>query len=249
MTRVIFRIDDVCAHTAPAELETLYAGCWARGWPLCFSVIPHTAYRFSPQGPIPADPLPITANPALVEFLGRLVRDGLAEIALHGWAHHHGEWATGDAPITRGLDLLRSTWPGAAIRVAVPPHDYVSSPGLAALRAAGLDLCTTWAAAHGGTRAAHWWGRLRRWVGVPFGRVSADVWTTDVRLLDFDGPPVHDWPVTRRLLRGAARRRIPLVLTQHPWHIAADAGRRTRWDRWQEQLAVLDDVQVVTYHG
>ncbi len=240
MKRVILRVDDICAHTDPADLDTIYGPCWERGFPVCFSVIPQSAYRFEPGGPVSAPPTDIHENRALVEMLCDHVRAGRVEITLHGWQHHHGEWAKCDGVeerIEAGRTLLQTLGP---VRVAVPPHDYLSPGGYRALRGAGLDICSSWAAAHGGTRPAYWWGRLRRWAGCPFAPARHNRWPTDVDVLDFAGPEGGDWPVTRRLLRLAEGWQTPVVFVQHPWRVQT---RLDRWRRWLDQITALPDVQ------
>jgi hypothetical protein len=246
MKRVILRIDDVCAYTDTADLQALYGPCWERGSPVCLAVIPHTAYRFGPDGPLPAQPADIRHNAELVEALGRHIRAGLVEIALHGWQHHYGEWALPgeiENRIVPGREVLEAAWPEMAVRVAVPPHDYLSPHGLRALRGLGLAVCSTWAATHGGTSAAHWRGRLRRLAGLPFARAAHSLWPTDVDLLDFAGPERDNWPITMRLLRLAERWETPVVFVQHPWCISNSRARSDRWRRWLDQIASLPDVQ------
>jgi hypothetical protein len=236
MKRVILRVDDIGAYADPADLDMMYGPCWERGIPVCFSVIPTSAYRFEPDGPLPAPPADIHDNSALVDMLRDHVRAGRVEIMLHGWQHHHGEWAKSDGiaeNIEAGCALLADIGP---VRVAVPPHDYLSPTGYRALRRAELGICSSWAATHGGTRLAHWRGRLRRY---PFAPVSRQRWPTDVDLLDFAGAERDDWPVTHRLLRQAERWQTPVVFVQHPWRVQT---RLDRWRRWLDQVAALPDV-------
>jgi hypothetical protein len=241
MKRVILRVDDICAHTDPGDLESLYGRCWERGIPVCFSVIPMSAYRFEPNGPVSAPPTEIHDNRALVELLRDHVRAGRVEITLHGWQHHHGEWAESgdiDARIDAGRAQLETIGP---VRVAVPPHDYLSPAGYRALRRSGLGICSSWAAVHGGTRFAHWRGRFRRY---PFAPVKRNLWPTDADLLDFAGSECDDWPVTLQLLRRAEQWQTPVVFVQHPWRIRTQLDR---WWRWLEQVTALPDVQFERY--
>jgi hypothetical protein len=245
MTQVILRVDDICATTRPADVATLYGPAWTRGVPLCCGVIPVAAYRFAPGGPLPDDPVDIRANPELVALLAAQQRAGLAAILLHGLHHHPGEWATASPAtiadrVRAGRDVLRAAWPDAPLHVAVPPHDYLSPAGLHALRTAGWAVCSSWAAVHGGTRRAHWQGRLRRGRGLPFAPPADGRWPTDITLLDFAGPEAGDWPHTRRVLRLAARWACPVVFVQHPWRLLHADGtlnaRGARWRRWLDRL-------------
>jgi hypothetical protein len=173
----------------------------------------------------------------LVDMLRDHIRAGRVEITLHGWQHHRGEWARSDGIAERieaGRALLETLAP---VRVGVPPHDYLSPEGRRALHRAGLGICSSWAAVHGGTRFAHWWGRVRRY---PFAPASHHCWPTDVDLLDFTGSERDDWPVTLRLLRQAERWNTPVVFVQHPWRIH---NQPDRWRRWLDQVAALPGVR------
>jgi hypothetical protein len=241
MKRVILRADDVCATTEVTQLRRVYDPCWVQGHPVCLAVIPASAYRFTPRGPEPVAPRPLGANEALCELLGELVREGLAEILLHGRRHHPGELARGTAAevggqLDAGLAALRETLPEAQVRVLVPPHDYCSPVGIAAARERGLEVCSTWAATRGGGRLAHWWGRARRLLGRPFAPPRDGLWPTDVTLLDFeDGDGARDTRVTERLLDRAEGWDAPLVLPHHPWRLQG-AG----YDRWLAWLGAMD---------
>jgi hypothetical protein len=256
MTRVILRIDDVCAQTDVVALQAICDPCWERGIPVCVSVIPQSAYRFGSEGPIPDAPTDILANAALVALLAAKRRAGLVEIALHGWQHHYGELAQGPtveigARIGMGLDLLRRAWPVAPIRVVVPPHDYLSRTGWHAIRGLDLGICSSWAATHGGGRRAHWRGRFRRWRGIPFGVAQDARWPTDIDLLDFAGPEADDWPATGRLLVRAQRAHTSIVFVQHYWRLlcadCAPNARFDRWRRWLDQITALPDVRFERY--
>jgi hypothetical protein len=200
-------------------------------------VIPMSAYRFEPDGSVPAPPADLHHNRALADMLRDHVRAGRVEITLHGWQHHHGEWAEADRiaeNVEAGHALLADLGP---VRVAVPPHDYLSPTGYRALRRAGLGICSSWAAVHGGTRLAHWRGRRRRY---PFAPATQDHWPTDVDLLDFAAAERDDWPVTRHLLRRAEKWQTPVVFVQHPWRIQTQMDR---WRRWLDQVTTLPDVR------
>lgn len=240
LPRLILRVDDIHAATEPADLIRLYGPVWARGGTVCFSVIPQAAYRFDAAGIAPTPPVDLRVNPALCDFLATQVRAGRAEIALHGWQHTPGELTTGrpaelQARLAAGWAALRSALPGVPVQVLVPPHDALSRAGLAAARALGLSVCSTWAATHGGTRLAHWVGRVRRWCGWPAAPARAGRWPTDITLLDFVGPAAADDPLTARWLRLAARWHSPLVLTQHYWRVQDAGDLELRWQRWLDK--------------
>jgi hypothetical protein len=253
MKQVILRIDDIQAHTHPAALEQIYGPCWVRGIPVCFSVIPRTAYRFESSGPVPCPSAGLSTNPALCALIADREAQGQVEITLHGWQHDYGEWAGPSqaaiaARIEQGRDRLRAVWPGAAVRVAVPPHDRLSPAGKRAIRQTGLGLCSTWAAIHGGTRRAHWLGRLRRWRNQPFAPVQRGQWATDIALLDFGGAPDDDLPVSARILHLAARWRSPVVFVQHYWRLLApDGSPNDRFDRWLRWLDYCDAMPDLCY--
>lgn len=203
--RVILRADDICALTDPVQLHQVYGPLWERGLPVCLSVIPRSATRFTAHGPEAIAPTDLREAPALCAFLTELVRTGLAEIALHGYEHRYGELATGAQAqiaerIAAGLELLREALPGvptgSCCRVLVPPHDHISPEGVRAARQLGLRLCSSWAACHGGTRLAHLWSRLRRRAGLSVAPLRGGCWATDCAVLDFgdSGPEGPDAP-------------------------------------------------------
>lgn len=260
MKQVILRVDDVGAYTDADILRRLYAPCWerARGIPVCFSVIPRAAVRFTASGPAPAAPRPLYENPALCELLLALHGEGLVEAALHGWEHREGELANAPAAaiieqLEKGQALLNDALPGVPVRVLVPPHDQLSEAGAAAAQHLGLEICSTWAATHGGTRAAHWMGRLRRGLGLPFGRHRKGLWPTDVALPDFDRSTARELPRTRRLLGAAAHLGTPLVGVHHYWQLLDAAGRpnarHLRWVSWLDSVLTWRGVTFARYSG
>lgn len=240
--QVILRVDDIHGGTQPDQLFQLYRDCWGRGIPVCFAVVPDSAAQGSPFG----RQLEWGQNPALGRLLADLYGSGLIEILLHGWRHLPGELAGQDQAAIRGrleagLARLHNVWPDIPIGVLVPPHDHLSAAGLQAARELGLEICSSWAACHGGTRRAHWWGRLRGWLGRPFGQAGAGLWPTDIDLLDLSKER-DDPKDTARLLRSAARQQTPVVFVQHYWRIADSPERLRRWRVWLSWMADQPDV-------
>lgn len=278
MKTIILRADDICAYTDLDALKRVYDPCWERGWPVCLSVIPRSAYQFSGKGIYPAEPHPITENSRLVNFIAVLERGGLVEVMMHGWEHHWGElvkpphllspspsqWdflpsnsGRGDFIRQRlefGLSLLHEAWPGIEIKVLVPPHDYLSHEGLAAAKALGLQVCSTWAATHGGKGWIHWQGKLRRRLGWDFAPPEDDLWPTDIMLLDFEGDGERDWPETRRLLQLGERWSSPVVFVQHYWQLETpispspfpqiqgqgEINQSDKFRRWMDWLMLME---------
>ncbi len=245
MNSIILRVDDVNAATRPADLEAAYGGWWVMSWPVCFSVIPRSTYRFDGDGSHLTAPVALASNGELCALLREKAAAGLVEIALHGCEHRFGELVAGNigGRLTDGLAALREALPGLSVRVLVPPHDYLTAGGLEAARALGLAVCSSWAATHGGGRWVHWQGRLRRWMGQPFGAVRAGCLPTDIHLLDFARD--YPWAKTESLLRRAWRAGVVPVLTQHYWLIRGE--RLRRWLAWIDHFARIPAVQVRTY--
>lgn len=236
----ILRIDDVYPATTPKELQRLFEPCWERGVPVCFSIVPSSGHG------------DVRDNDSLISFLGRLWRQGLVEILLHGWRHERGELAGGSADAIRarlgaGLRVLHEAWPDIEVRVLVPPHEHLSLAGLDAARQLNLDICATWSATRGGTRWAHWWSRLRRWAGWPMAPSRRGLWPTDIGLLDFVGPAKGVRPATERVLRLARRWRTPVVFVQHLWRLLESEYVRERWLRWLAWMTSRADVQFVRF--
>lgn len=268
MKTVILRADDICARTDLDALKRVYDPCWERGWPVCLAVIPHSAYQFSAEGIFPVEARSISEHTALVDFVADLAQAGLVEVLLHGWEHHWGELAGHNnviraqhaAPLQHpsihekleaGLQVLREAWPNISVKVLVPPHDYLSREGLAAAKALGLQVCSTWAATHGGTGLAHWRGKLRHRMGWDFAPPQDSSWPTDITLLDFAGEAEGDWPETQQLLGLAARWSSPVVFVQHYWQLIDHkiVGERRasplqsdmqKFQRWRDWLARME---------
>jgi hypothetical protein len=257
MKRVILRADDICATTDPAALLRVYGPCWARGHPVALSLIPASAYRFTSGGPTPAPPTSIDGHRPLCALLNTLARQGLVEFLLHGWQHRPGEMAEGTAQeiggrLDAGLTVLRRAFPDARVWVVVPPHEYGSPAGMAAARERALTVCSTWAATHGGRRTAHWWGRMRRWLGRPFAPPRDGRWPTDVDVLAFhSGARRDDAQRTAHLLSLAERWDAPVVFPHHYWRLLDPQGapnnRYTRWAHWLTRLQGRADVTFVRF--
>jgi hypothetical protein len=242
MKLAILRADDIDVATAPADLWRVYGLCWERGNPVCLSVVPYSLPPCERAG----------VEGELVAFLAEQYRAGLVEIALHGWQHEYGELAQGSVNAIRrrleaGLAALRNAWPDVPVRVLVPPHEHISQAGLQAARELGLEICSTWAATRGGTRWAHWWGRLRRRVGLPFAPAKAGLWPTDVDVLDFEGHEESDWPATEWLLSLAGQWDAPVVFVQHYRRVLENVSVCARWLRWLERVMACPDVQFVRF--
>ena len=147
--KVALRDDDTSYFTEPGRLESVYHDVWDR-IPVGLAVIPQAA-GFADKA-IPEKywdagrAFPLEENPALVESLHTLVKDGRITISQHGYTHEdypdghefqaapdlESRLARGQAYLERSLDTR--------IRVFVPPHNALSKRGLKAIDAAGLNL-------------------------------------------------------------------------------------------------------------
>jgi predicted deacetylase len=147
--KVALRDDDTSYFTEPGRLESVYHDVWDR-IPVGLAVIPQAA-GFADKA-IPEKywdagrAFPLEENPALVESLRTLVKDGRITISQHGYTHEdypdghefqaapdlESRLARGQAYLERSLDTR--------IRVFVPPHNALSKRGLKAIDAAGLNL-------------------------------------------------------------------------------------------------------------
>lgn len=263
--RVILRADDIGAFSEAAQLERVYGPVWECGQPVCLSVIPRSAYRFGAHGAEPAPPTDLREAPALCDFLSRLARAGLVDIALHGLEHHYGELASGTQAqiaerLSAGLALLREALPGVPVHVLVPPHDALSPAGVRAARQLGLRLCSTWAACHGGTRLAHLWSRIRRRAGLSAATLRGGCWVTDCAALDFADRAAVRGPTgrhsetsdaemdaaaaslltTRKLMARFGASQAPIALPQHYWRLLDETGapnaRHASWRRWLDEF-------------
>jgi len=262
LKQVILRVDDIHGATDPEQLWQLYSPCWEQGIPVCLSVIPRSVLRFQAEIADEQEEQDIRRNKALVAFIADLLQREMVEIALHGWRHHRHDLVNGGSQaigsrLASGLSILNETWPAARVRVLVPPFELMGRDGLEAARGLGLDICSTWATCHGGSRLAHWGSRWRRWRGLRFDRAGDGLWPTDIDLLDFKGPERRDGPQTERLLGLAGRWRSPAVFVQHYWRLfdgqVRDRGDHVgqlmgRWRGWLEAMLKRPDIRFRTFY-
>jgi predicted deacetylase len=147
--KVALRDDDTSYFTEPGRLESVYHDVWDR-IPVGLAVIPQAAGFVDKAIPEKywdaGRAFPLDENPALVESLRTLVKDGRITISQHGYTHEdypdghefqaapdlESRLARGQAYLERSLDTR--------IRVFVPPHNALSKRGLKAIDAAGLNL-------------------------------------------------------------------------------------------------------------
>jgi predicted deacetylase len=147
--RVALRDDDTSYFTEPGRLEEVYHDVWNR-IPVGLAVIPQAAGFVDKAIPEKywdaGRAFPLEENPALVDALRKLVKDGRVSISQHGYTHEdypdghefqaapdlESRLAHGQAYLERSLDTR--------IRVFVPPHNALSKRGLRAIDAAGLNL-------------------------------------------------------------------------------------------------------------
>lgn len=252
MKQIILRVDDIHAYTTPHELEWIYGACWQANIPVCFAVIPYSAYTFSETElhATLSEPADIRQNPALVSFLQKRQRENLVELMLHGYQHHYGELADGDVDDIRqtmvmGYKIMQETFPDQPIKILVPPHDYLSQHGLMIADELGLGVCSTWAAIHGNTRLAHWQSQIRQWRGKYTGSPQQGRYATDTKLLDFEGDSAKDWHDTQHLLNQSTDH--PVIFVQHYWQLIGQGSNATerfaRWRRWLEQMKAQPNVE------
>lgn len=184
--RFCIRDDDTSYFTRPDDLERAYRHITPFG-PVSLAVVPFC--RAGSSKGVPADRRrtwsvhPLHDNPALVEYLRDKAARGEFEIMLHGY--HHDE-PDEHPEFVGGSDLERKAREGrryledllqTRVRVFVPPHNGIRSPGLRAIARAGLHLAGA-AGMRGGwplTSRRSWalWWKLRQWrrdggVGVPW---------------------------------------------------------------------------------
>jgi predicted deacetylase len=175
--KVALRDDDTSYFTEPGRLEAVYHDLWDR-IPIGLAVIPQAAGfadKAIPEKYWDADrAFPLEENPALVESLRTLVKDGRVSILQHGYTHEdypdghefqaapdlESRLARGQAYLERSLDTR--------IRVFVPPHNALSKRGLKAIDAAGLNVLGSFLSFRPSLRPwdlqtpGNWW-RIRRY--------------------------------------------------------------------------------------
>lgn len=171
------RDDDTSYFTRPETIERVYGRIWDR-IPVCLATIPFAKGYRSPAVPAAywtsGEIFPLDRNAELVAGLRELVARGRVSVALHGFTHEDfpGGWEFQAAPdperrVREGLAYLRAQT-GAEVSIFVPPHNALSRRGLAAVRAAGLNLLGSFLSFHPARRPwdrrtpLNWW-RVQRY--------------------------------------------------------------------------------------
>ena len=258
---VIIRDDDISACTRPETLQTLYGDLWAQrpdGAPVCLAVVPvlsdHVP-RLAGQDP----------DSGVWPFLDDLAGGGRAEIALHGYRHEPGEWATSDPAALRrllddGLARLEALLPvtkGRPIRTFVPPHERFSPAARDLLIERGLNVCTTSANMFPPNRLGWLAYRLRQRLGRPgfypvVRRGSSCLFAADTYLFTSDASPAACLRRARLAAGFCARFGYPLVVVNHHWHFFDGAGQPhsallAAWHEFVAELAARSDVAFTSF--
>jgi hypothetical protein len=259
---VIIRDDDISACTRPETLQTLYGGLWAQrpqGAPVCLAVVPvlseHVPRLAGHQDP----------DPVVWPFLRDLAGSGRAEIALHGYRHEPGEWASSDPTVLcrllddglARLDMALQATEGRPVRTFIPPHEHFSTTARDLLIERGLNICTTSANTVPPSRLGWLAYRLRLRLGrpgfyPPVRRGSSCLFAADTYLFTSDASPVACLRRARRAAGSCARFGYPLVIVNHHWHFFDDAGRPraellAAWREFTADLAARHDVAFTTF--
>jgi len=256
---VIIRDDDISACTRPETLQALYGGLWAqrpdRG-PVCLAVVPILS-EYIPRLSGHHDP-----DPGVWSFLGDLAASGRAEIALHGYRHQPGEWASSDSAVLRcllddGLARLEILLPVTRERPVctfIPPHEHFSPAARDLLIERGFNVCTTSANMFPPNRLGWLAYRLRQRLGRPgfypvVHRGSSCLFAADTYLFTSDASPAACLRRARRAAGFCARFGYPLVIVNHHWHFFDAAGqpRPALLAAWHEFLAALTARTDVTF--
>ncbi len=161
MKYTIIRDDDTSFFTSISQLRAVYSPLWEVGVPTVLAVIPaqRADVRVLHRPGAPYDPsipaeyqgrageFPITRNAELCAFLNHYAKNGLVEIALHGYNHTYHEFATDDEAliqfkVQRGREILKAAFPDANITTFIAPYDRMSETAIRLVAEAGYDLCT-----------------------------------------------------------------------------------------------------------
>jgi len=143
------RDDDVSYFTSPQELIGNYNKVWDF-CPVSFSVVPFHACTKSAGIPREywsgKEIFPVGDNKELVSFLRDKIKCGKVSITLHGYSHknNHNTYEFDTKrdltdQVKQGKEYLESLF-DIEIKVFVPPHNTISSKGMEAVIANGLDI-------------------------------------------------------------------------------------------------------------
>ena len=143
------RDDDVSYFTSPQELIGNYNKVWDV-CPVSLSVVPFHACTKSAGIPreywSSKETFPVGDNKELVSFLRDKIKCGKVSITLHGYSHkdNHNtyEFDTKEdltGQVKHGKEYLESLF-DIEVKVFVPPHNTISSKGMEAVIANGLNI-------------------------------------------------------------------------------------------------------------
>jgi Uncharacterized protein conserved in bacteria (DUF2334) len=259
---VIIRDDDISASTRPEILEALYGDLWVQRpgeAPVCLAVVPVLSEHV-PRLPGCQDP-----DPSMWPFLGDLVAGGRADIAMHGYRHEPGEWASSDIATLRrllhdGRARLESFLPVTRekpVRTFIPPHEHFSPVARELLIDRGFSICTTSANMFPPDRLGWLAYRFRQWMGrpgfyPPVHLGSSCLFAADTYLFSLDASPAACLRRARVAAGSCARFGYPLVVVNHHWHFFDDAGQPrpallAAWHEFASELAARTDVTFTTF--
>lgn len=146
--KFLIRDDDICFFTQPEELENAWGWLWEIDGKINFAVIPFVGIFDKRFG---KGLYPIGENRRLLDYLKKKVKDGRAEILLHGYSHlsigRKFEFESSDEEdlsqkIKEGKEYLETLFE-SKVRVFVPPNNGLGRAGLTAVSRNGMSVLSS----------------------------------------------------------------------------------------------------------
>jgi len=161
----LLRDDDLSFFTEPHTLKTLWSDAWKNGFVVSFSVLPriacniesgrHTARLSKTTLMVPPNvrgsdsKMTLTENPRIVRYLLDLMKDGKANLILHGYTHERidnkPEFAIANrSELENRLEEAQKIFQAAFGRraaVFVPPWDTISREAWEILSRRHMGIC------------------------------------------------------------------------------------------------------------
>ena len=153
--KLCIRDDDTSFYTKPEDLQSAY--CGMENIPVTFSVVPFSVSDHTGNHPygIVTEPVKYAAlenNPEIVEYLKQRMRDGKAEVVLHGIHHEYreikeGTWTPETEYLTKeelkkgiieGREYLERIF-GITIDTFIPPSNIMTNDCAEVLDELGLN--------------------------------------------------------------------------------------------------------------
>lgn len=242
---MVFRDDDISYFTDPKMLKRLFGRLWRAGKPVVLGVVgevttpnplPHLDGLLDPSVPMPfahrQDSYSIAANDGLCALLTGLAKQGLIELAIHGWTHEYNEFSREpEEELRRRLTLARDllhALAGRFPRSFIPPYESLSREALRLIWRENLAVFGRSSCVSDNCMAGRGLFGFTTEEGGP-------LLFCDDYLFELDEDPGNDVQQVSSTLSGGHGEFVVCAL--HSWSFASASAERWRqWDRLTEAV-------------